>query len=113
MVWCFLYCLGLLIIIIGSLNDIPRTFYPQVLGYTNNQGRNKLDVVTYLVNRGVRINTARGSDQSTPVKVACNPGNVDMVTYLMEHGADVNSQDYNGETPRHAVVQNTSRCRKS
>lgn len=63
-----------------------------------------LDVVKYLLDRGVDIETT--DDQGrTPLSWAAERGFVVVVQMLLEHGADVESRDKRGRTPLLLAVQ--------
>ena len=57
-----------------------------------------------LLDKGLNIN-AKDDKSVTPLHVAVENDNVEMVKFLIEHGANVNHQDYHGNTPLIAATK--------
>jgi hypothetical protein len=61
--------------------------------------RGSLEVVRFLLGRGVRFN--ENSEGRTPLHVASSFGYVEIVRLLLQHGADISAQDEDSSTPLH------------
>jgi len=68
------------------------------LHYLYHVKNGSVDIVKYLVENGVDVNTDTIFGE-TPLFYTCRGRNVATVKYLIEHGADVNKENNFGKTP--------------
>jgi len=66
-------------------------------------------LVTYLIEQGA--STTVGNQWFTPLHMAVQTGDAGIAETLLKHGADVNAQDFAGETPLHRAVTWGGRAR--
>ncbi|PRP86560.1 hypothetical protein PROFUN_05198 [Planoprotostelium fungivorum] len=67
--------------------------------------KNKLDIVKYLVGRGVPLNVGSKDEGHTPLMWACIEGNITVVHYLIQNGGDPQLADNRGYNCLHHAVQ--------
>jgi len=67
--------------------------------------KNKLDLVKYLVGRGVPVNVGSKEEGHTPLMWACIEGNIAVVHYLIRNGGDPEMADVRGYNSLHHAVQ--------
>jgi ankyrin repeat protein len=90
----------------------PRALtYGQLIGKTGGMTamhlaarQGHLEAVAALLEAGVDLNAASGSDQTTPLLIATINGNFDLAQFLLDHGADPNLASEAGATPLYAAV---------
>ncbi|MBL1280086.1 MAG: ankyrin repeat domain-containing protein [Fluviicola sp.] len=55
-----------------------------------------IDIVNYIIDKGIDVNTTKRKSRFTPLMNAACYGRIDVFKILMEHGADVNAVDLRG-----------------
>ncbi|KAJ5078069.1 ankyrin repeat protein [Anaeramoeba ignava] len=68
---------------------------------------NSLEIIKYLVEKGVDIN-AKTNDNETVLHLACQNNSIEIIKYLVEKGVDINAKTNNNETVLHLACQNNS-----
>ena len=62
------------------------------------------DVVQYLLERGIDVDSQADTEHSTPLHLASYWGGFKVAQMLLDHGADINVRNKNGRTPLHGAV---------
>lgn len=56
------------------------------------------EIVEYLIEQDIDINTTNRKSKFTPLMCACCYGRIEIVEFLLEKGADISKSDYKGLT---------------
>ncbi|KAJ5067186.1 ankyrin repeat ph and sec7 domain containing protein secg-related [Anaeramoeba ignava] len=69
---------------------------------------NSLEVIKYLIEKGININE-KNKNKETPLHFVCqniNGNSLEVIKYLIEKGININEKNQDKETPLHFVCQN-------
>ncbi|CAB1322536.1 unnamed protein product [Coregonus sp. 'balchen'] len=102
--WTFLHCLP------RKQEEVDdQVFYsPRSLVFLEAENRKwtiMLECVTRLVQVGCGVNSVTTRFAQTPTHIAAFGGHTECLLWLLQAGADINRQDYVGETPIHKAAR--------
>ena len=69
-----------------------------------------INAVSRLLEKGAKIDAVTDLELQTPLHVAIDSSKRETVNKLLQHGANVNIQDFEGNTALHTVLQGMKKC---
>jgi ankyrin repeat protein len=61
----------------------------------------QFEMLRYIVEHGMDVNSVNPDNGETPLHLAMRYGGYGIKRYLLDRGADINAQDFEGDTPTH------------